>query len=118
MPFDPEKLSSQVRELLTGKILSPISFPTNPSLPVESSNWTSEELYNYRLGLHQHLLFERGVNPAFIYYQLGILEWNFFKNDYSAFYYLEKAWDHGLQNQQLATLLNDLTEKLDTRSIS
>ena len=52
------------------------------------------------------------------FYQLGILEWNFFKNDYSAFYYLEKAWDHGLQNQQLATLLNDLTDKLGTRSIS
>ena len=111
-------MSSQVRELLTGKILSPKSFPTNPSLPVESSNWTSEELYNYRLGLHQHLLLQRGVNPAFIFYQLGILEWNFFKNDYSAFYYLEKAWDHGLQNQQLATLLNDLTDKLGTRSIS
>ena len=118
IPFDQKKLSSQVRELLTGKILSPKSFPTNPSLPVESSNWTSEELYNYRLGLHQHLLLERGVNPAFIFYQLGILEWNFFKNDYSAFYYLEKAWDHGLQNQQLATLLNDLTDKLGTRSIS
>ena len=118
IPFDLPKLSSQVRELLTGKILSPIRFPTNPSLPVESSNWTSEELYNYRLGLYQHLLFKRGINPAFIYYQLGILEWNFLKNDYSAFYYLEKAWDHGLQNQQLATLLNDLTEKLGTRGIS
>ena len=49
---------------------------------------------------------------------MGILELNFRKNDYSAFYYLEKAWDHDLQNQQLAILLNDLTEKLDTRSIS
>jgi hypothetical protein len=118
IPFDLKKLSSQVRELLTGKILSAKSFPTNPSLPVESSDWTSEELYNYRFGLHQHLLFDRGVNPAFIYYQLGFLEMKFFKNDYSAFYYLEKAWDHGLKNQELATLLNDITEKLGTRSIS
>jgi hypothetical protein len=118
IPFDLPKLSSQVRELLTGKILSPISFPTNPFLPVESSNWTSEELYNYQLGLYQHLLFDRGVNPAFIYYQLGFLEMKFFNNDYSSFYYLEKAWDHGLQNQQLATLLNELTEKIDTRSLS
>jgi hypothetical protein len=103
---------------LTGKILSPISFPTNPFLPVESSNWTSEEVYNYQLGLYQHLLFDRGVNPAFIYYQLGFLEMKFFNNDYSSFYYLEKAWDHGLQNQQLATLLNELIEKIDTRSLS
>ena len=42
----------------------------------------------------------------------------FFNNDHSSFYYLEKAWDHGLQNQQLATLLNELTEKIDTRSLS
>ena len=34
------------------------------------------------------------------------------------FGHLPELWDHGLQNQQLATLLNDLTEKLDTRSIS
>jgi hypothetical protein len=49
---------------------------------------------------------------------LGLLEWNFFKNDNSAFYYLEKAWDHGLRTQQLASLLNDLAEKLATRNIS
>jgi len=118
IPFDSPILTSKIRELLTGEILSQKSYLTNPSLPVESSNWTSEELYNYRLGLYQHLLFEPGINSGSIYYQLGILEWNFFKNDYSAFYYLEKAWDHGLQNQQLATLLNDLTEKLGTSSIS
>ena len=90
IPFDQKKLSSQVRELLTGKILSPKSFPTNPSLPVESSNWTSEELYNYRLGLHQHLLLQRGVNPAFIFYQLGILEWNFLKMIIQLFIILKK----------------------------
>jgi len=90
----------------------------NPTLPVEASKWESEKLYNYRLGLHRYLLIERGVNPAFIYHQLGMLEWNFFKNDNSAFYYLEKAWDYGLRNQQLASLLNDLSEKLATRNIS
>ena len=90
----------------------------NPTLPVEASDWSSKKLYSYRLRLHQYLLFERGINPAFIYYQLGILEWNFFKNDNSAFYYLEKAWDHGLRTQQLASLLNDLSEKLATRNIS
>ena len=118
IPFDLQKLTLKVRDRLTREILSLKSFSMNPTLPVEASNWTSEKLYNYRLGLHQYLLFERGVNPAFIYHQLGMLEWNFFKNDNSAFYYLEKAWDHGLRTQQLASLLNDLSEKLATRNIS
>ena len=118
MPFDLQKLTLKVRDRLTGEILSLKSFSMNPTLPVEASNGTSEKLYNYRLGLHQYLLFERGVNPAFIYHQLGMLEWNFFKNDNSAFYYLEKAWGHGLRTQQLASLLNDLSEKLATRNIS
>jgi len=118
IPFDLQKLTLKVRDRLTREILSLKSFSMNPTLPVEASNWASEKLYNYRLGLHQYLLFERGVNPAFIYHQLGLLEWNFFKNDNSAFYYLEKAWDHGLRTQQLASLLNDLSEKLATRNIS
>ena len=118
LPFDLQKLTLKVRDRLTKEALSLKSFPMNPTLPVEASKWESEKLYNYRLGLHQYLLIERGVNPAFIYHQLGMLEWNFFKNDNSAFYYLEKAWDYGLRNQQLASLLNDLSEKLATRNIS
>jgi hypothetical protein len=47
-----------------------------------------------------------------------MIELNFSKNDNSAFYYLEKSWDSGLRTQQLASLLNDLSEKLSTRSIS
>jgi len=118
LPFDLQKLTLKVRDRLTKEALSLKSFPMNPTLPVEASKWESEKLYNYRLGLHRYLLIERGVNPAFIYHQLGMLEWNFFKNDNSAFYYLEKAWDHGLRTQQLASLLNDLSEKLATRNIS
>ena len=118
LPFDLQKLTLKVRDRLTKEALSLKSFPMNPTLPVEASKWESEKLYNYRLGLHRYLLIERGVNPAFIYHQLGMLEWNFFKNDNSAFYYLEKAWDYGLRNQQLASLLNDLSEKLATRNIS
>ena len=118
LPFDLQKLTLKVRDRLAKEALSLKSFPMNPTLPVEASKWESEKLYNYRLGLHRYLLIERGVNPAFIYHQLGMLEWNFFKNDNSAFYYLEKAWDYGLRNQQLASLLNDLSEKLATRNIS
>ena len=118
LPFDLQKLTLKVRDRLAKEAPSLKSFPMNPALPVEASKWESEKLYNYRLGLHRYLLIERGVNPAFIYHQLGMLEWNFFKNDNSAFYYLEKAWDYGLRNQQLASLLNDLLEKLATRNIS
>ena len=118
IPFDLQKLTLKVRDRLAKEALSLKSFPMNPTLPVEASKWESEKLYNYRLGLHRYLLIERGVNPAFIYHQLGMLEWNFFKNDNSAFYYLEKAWDYGLRNQELASLLNDLSEKLATRNIS
>ena len=51
------------------------------------------------------------------------LEWTPQKKNSQFFLYsiipTQTPWaEHGLQNKQLATLLNDLTEKLDTRSIS
>ena len=118
LPTDLKKLNLKVKDLLTREVSSLKSFLKNPFLPVEATKWTREKLYNYRLKLHQYLLFERRINPALIYYQLGMLEFTFFNNDNAAFYYLEKSWDHGLRAQQLASLLNDLLEKLATRSIS
>ncbi len=118
IPFDLKQLTLKTRDLLSREIALIKNFTMNSTLPTGSSKWTSEELYNYQIGIHQYLLFNRSINPALIYYQLGILEWQFFKNDSSSYYYLEKAWDHGLRNKQLASLLNKISEQLSTRNIS
>jgi 4-amino-4-deoxy-L-arabinose transferase-like glycosyltransferase len=118
LSFDPEILEPKVRNLLSKEIQTTKIITTTSTLPAESFNWKTKELYNYQLGLHQYLIFNRGVNTSLIYFQLGKIELNFFNNDNSAFYYFQKSWDSGLKTQQLASLLNDLSEKLSTRSIS
>jgi hypothetical protein len=57
------------------------------------------------------LFLSDGVNLGNIYYQLGILYLKKEGEENIAYYYLEKAWDHGIQFDSLSKLLNNILSK-------
>ena len=100
-----------IQTMLQKHIKPLIDFPLDLSLPKNISKWSSAKEEQYLINLYLHLFLSDGVNLGNIYYQLGILYLKKEGEENIAYYYLEKAWDHGIQFDSLSKLLNNILSK-------
>lgn len=109
--FNPSYSLNKIHTLLQNQIRPLVPFPVDLNLPKNILEWSSAKKEQYLINLHLHLLLADKANLKTINYQLGVFYLKNAINENIAYYYFEKAWEQGMQLDQLALLLNNILKK-------